>query len=261
MRGGMRIPLRYLVLHTDRPVTETGTNLRGYIAGRFPQYPLLHHHLDRPLYAYPMVQYKVIGGTPSILGILEGARVLWEITDSIDELVLAGKKYRITAKVTYDQQVPLVPQREMVEYRFVSPWLGLNQENYQRWRDLRDWREKKNLLNAILTGNLLSMAKGLNVVVGERLSVHSHLEKVRTRYKGVEMTGFLGSFRVNLSMPDYLGIGKGVSQGFGTVRRVAEGAGGKRGARGEKSGEKQYAPAGAGESPRHPAAVGEKHAR
>ena len=57
----MRIPLRYLVLHTDRPLQETGTNLRGYIGNKFREYPLLHHHLDRPILAYPKVQYKVIG--------------------------------------------------------------------------------------------------------------------------------------------------------------------------------------------------------
>lgn len=217
----MRIPLRYLVLHTDRPVAETGTNLRGYIAGKFPQYPLLHHHLDRPLLAYPKVQYKVLAGTPSILGVSNGAAVLREISDGITELVFPRNRYRVVSKVTYDQMVPLAPSKEMVEYRFISPWLGLNQENYRKWQEISDWKEKKRLLNAILTGNLLSMAKGLDVVIEHRLTVHSHLEKVETRYKGVEMTGFMGSFRVNLQVPEYIGIGKGVSQGFGTIRRAA----------------------------------------
>jgi len=220
MITAMRIPLRYLVFHTDRPVTETGTNLRGYIAGRFPQYPLLHHHLDRPILAYPKVQYKVIGGTPSILGIADGAVVLKEISDDITELVLSNNRYAILSKVTYDQMVPLVPSPDMIEYRFVSPWLGLNQENYRRWMGMHEWKEKKRFLNAILIGNLLSMAKGLGIVIEHRLNVHSHLEKVETRYKGVEMTGFSGSFRVNLQIPEYIGIGKGVSQGFGVVRRA-----------------------------------------
>jgi len=79
---------------------------------------------------------------------------------------------------------------------------------------------EKTFLNAILIGNLLSMAKGLGVVIEHRLNVHSHLEKVETHYKGVEMTGFTGSFRVNMQIPEYIGIGKGVSQGFGVIRRA-----------------------------------------
>mgnify|MGYP000253421783 CR=1 FL=1 len=38
--------------------------------------------------------------------------------------------------------------------------------------------------------------------------------------KGVPMLGFLGTFSVNFEIPDYWGIGKSVSRGFGTVKRV-----------------------------------------
>ncbi|HWQ66887.1 MAG TPA: CRISPR-associated endonuclease Cas6 [Methanospirillum sp.] len=216
----MRIPLRYLILHTDRPVQETGTNLRGYIGNRFKEYPLLHHHLDRPILAYPKIQYKVIGGTPSILGIADGATVIKEISDQINELIFLQARYEVLQKVTYDQMIPIHPLPDPVQYRFTSPWLALNEENYRKWRGMNDWREKKFLLNRILIGNLLSMAKGLAVTIDERLSVHTHLEQVPVRYKGVELTGFIGSFMVNLQMPEYIGIGKGVSQGFGTVRRA-----------------------------------------
>ena len=222
MTSAMRIPFRYLVLHTDRPVTETGTNLRGYIGNRFPQYPLLHQHADRPMLTYPKVQYKVIAGTPSLLGIADGAAILQNISDDITELVFLENRYEVEQKVTYDYMVPVVPVNEQVEYHFLSPWLALNGENYAKYRGIYDWREKKRFLNAILIGNLLSMAKGLGVVIERRLSVSSHLEKVPVRYKGVEMTGFSGSFRTNLQIPEYLGIGKGVSQGFGTVKRVVK---------------------------------------
>ncbi len=36
------------------------------------------------------------------------------------------------------------------------------------------------------------------------------------------MLGFLGSFSENFEIPDYWGIGKSVSRGFGTVKRVNE---------------------------------------
>lgn len=37
------------------------------------------------------------------------------------------------------------------------------------------------------------------------------------RLKAPPMLGFLGTFSVNFEIPDYWGIGKSVSRGFGTV--------------------------------------------
>ncbi|WP_373839840.1 CRISPR-associated endonuclease Cas6 [Methanospirillum sp.] len=221
--SAMRIPFRYLVMHTDRPVEETGTNLRGYIGSKFPEYPLLHHHLDKPMLTYPKVQYKVIGGTPSILGIEDGASVIGEIADDITELVFRTGRYEILQKVSYDQKIPIMPVRDPIQYRFVSPWMALNEDNYRKYQVIHDWKERKQFLNRILIGNFLSMAKGLGIVIEERLIVKSMLEQVPIRYKGVKMTGFIGSFLVNLQMPDYLGIGKGVSQGFGSIRKSVPG--------------------------------------
>ena len=43
---------------------------------------------------------------------------------------------------------------------------------------------------------------------------------IRDRYKGIPVMGFTGEFRVNFKIPDFFGLGKGVSQGFGVVKRV-----------------------------------------
>ncbi|MGR3319528.1 MAG: CRISPR-associated endonuclease Cas6 [Candidatus Anammoxibacter sp.] len=48
------------------------------------------------------------------------------------------------------------------------------------------------------------------------------LREVRTSLKGTPMLGFIGTFSVNFEIPDYWGIGKSVSRGFGTVKRVSE---------------------------------------
>jgi len=54
---------------------------------------------------------------------------------------------------------------------------------------------------------------GLYVV--ESLSLQEH----KTLLKSTPMLGFLGTFSVNFEIPDYWGIGKSVSRGFGTVKR------------------------------------------
>jgi hypothetical protein len=40
---------------------------------------------------------------------------------------------------------------------------------------------------------------------------------MRTTLKGQTMVGFVGSFTLNLQIPDLLGLGKSVSRGFGTI--------------------------------------------
>jgi hypothetical protein len=83
---------------------------------------------------------------------------------------------------------------------------------------IRDWREKKAFLNGILTSNILSMCKGLDYVVDRKLYVvHSRLDDEKVEYKGVPMICFTGEFRVNFQIPEFFGLGKGVSQGFGVV--------------------------------------------
>lgn len=216
----MKYRTLYLVLHTDKPVREDAARLRGYIGSQFPQYPILHHHADRPVLTYPRVQYKIIGGTPSILGIEEGADILKKISGNIPELSLGSSRYTVEQKVMYEKTLATGPGHDQIQYRFLSPWLALNSQNFQTYRGMKDWKEKKAFLNNILVGNFLSMAKGLGIVVERRLYAHTHIEEVPVMHKGIAMTGFAGEFRINFSLPDYFGIGKGVSHGFGTVKRV-----------------------------------------
>jgi len=190
------------------------------IGSKFKEYPILHHHVSEVgyLYTYPRVQYKIIEGTPSILGIEEGAKVIKEISGDFGEFVLGKNTYKVRKKTFIEQESELGPLRENYHYRFIIPWLALNPGNYKRYMEMRDWREKKGFLNGIIVGNVLSMCKGLGIVVNRRLFVHSHLDAEKIEYKGTEILGFTGRFKINFKIPDFFGLGKGVSQGWGTVR-------------------------------------------
>jgi len=67
------------------------------------------------------------------------------------------------------------------------------------------------------------MSKGLGYTVSEPIKANIiNLREVSTSLKGTPMLGFLGSFSVNFEIPDYWGVGKSVSRGFGTIKRVEE---------------------------------------
>jgi len=217
----MKIKTAYLILETDAPVKENPNKLRGYIGKKFDEYPILHHHIknDEFLYSYPKVQYKVIEGTASILGIEEGAKVLKEISDNFNEIFLGKRSYKIKQKIIYEQEFDVKICRK-TQYKFITPWIALNTDNYQLYRDLDNWRDKKIFLNKILVGNILSMCKGLGIIVNRKLYVHSLLNFQKIEYKGLDFLGFTGEFKVNFKIPDFFGLGKGVSQGFGTIKEV-----------------------------------------
>lgn len=78
----MNLKLLVFTFKTDVPLKDGALKLRGYIGNMFPKYQILDHHIKCVgyLYTYPRVQYKVLGGTPLILSIQEGAEVLKEIS-------------------------------------------------------------------------------------------------------------------------------------------------------------------------------------
>ena len=107
----------------------------------------------------------------------------------------------------------------MVEYKFLTPWLALNQDNYERFAN-SGIDERTDILKKILTGNILSMAKGLGYWVEEPIEVLIKLNPVKINYKNRKMIGFKGGFMTNFMIPNHLGLGKSVARGFGTVKKV-----------------------------------------
>lgn len=217
----MKYKIVDLILKTNPEIKTTPSKVRGFIGNLYRQYPILHNHYaeDKFLYTYPFVQYKIINNNIHILGIDEGGDILKEIAPDLSKLSL-NQDYDITEKIISEKKVDIKPTSEEKHYKFITPWLGLNQKNYQKYNQTKDWAEKKDLINKILVGNILSMSKGLGVIVNKRLYAKTYFEEKIVEYKGVKMKAFTGEFKVHYNIPDYFGIGKGVSQGFGCVKQI-----------------------------------------
>ncbi|WP_048812440.1 CRISPR-associated endonuclease Cas6 [Methanobrevibacter ruminantium] len=220
----MKINTCHLVLKTNKKVKQNPSKFRGYIGREFDKYPILHNHYgnNKFLYSYPLVQYQIIDGQPSILGIEEGADILVDISSKIKALKMGDSYYRVEDHYLYYKEYDVRATRKYHQYKFLSPWLALNTKNYQSFKNIKDWKEKKSFLNNIMVGNILSMSKGLGIIVNKRLHVSSLLDDEIAEYKNVQMNAFTGEFKVNFNIPDFFGFGKGVSQGFGTVIKVTD---------------------------------------
>jgi len=195
-----------------------GRKLRGFFASGQEEGSVLHNHGEQgaELYRYPLVQYKIIGGTPVVLAIGDGIPVLQPLVVTRQELVLGRHTYpRGQLELSLDDWV-IGDTAERLSYRFVTPWFGLNQANHRRYTRAGA-AERKALLERVLAGNLLSLSKGLGVTVERRLTVEAALEEAPARFKNETVLGFWGRFSVNFQIPELLGLGKSVSRGFGTV--------------------------------------------
>jgi len=217
----MNLKILRLTLHSDTPMRGDATKLRGFFATSFNEHALLHQHVtDKLIYKYPLIQYKMLDRTPLVLGINEGADVLKEIYDKFNEIKLGESTYSIVERGITLKSEEFGCSDQILSYRFVTPWLALSQENYPKYLDA-SWEERKDLLRRILVGNLLSASKGLGYVAKEHIRLEvGRMQDEICLLKGMKVTGFRGEFTTNFVIPDFMGLGKSVSRGYGAVTRL-----------------------------------------
>jgi len=218
----MHLNTLYLTLRSTTPIEGDASHLRGFFASRFNEYALLHQHVDvdKLLYRYPRIQYKIIDGDPLVLGIEEGAEVLKEIYDKYEEIRIKDTVYAIVERGITLREEEFGVSNKILGYTFKTPWIALNQENYERYlRSKR--RERREILRRILVGNILSASKGLDYVVLDEIKLEiGEMKPVKCKIKKTPFMGFVGEFLVNFAIPEYMGLGKSVSRGFGAVVKV-----------------------------------------
>lgn len=202
--------------------TRDAHKLRGYFGNLFKeQSPLLHNHYQdgSARYAYPLVQYKVIDGCPMLVGFKEGADLLVSLFLKIRELNIDGQCFPVLAKNVHRTQHTLTVNEQLYNYSFETLWMALNQDNFRKYT-LLDEQQKRLFLNHQLQNNILSFYKGLSYRVVERIMATAMVEEKQTLFKNQSMLAFKGCFTTNAFLPEWAGIGKSVSRGFGTVRLI-----------------------------------------
>lgn len=127
---------------------------RGYLAARYRQFDLIHNHLGNGVfrYAYPVIQFKIIDSNPAIVGIADGIDILKQVFLDIDELKINGSIQEIGEKSVVLEKVDFGQTETMHRYRFVSPWMALNTENFKKYA-ASEWHERRGLLETILARN------------------------------------------------------------------------------------------------------------
>lgn len=218
------LPLSTISFPEIRLPQRAAAQLRGYFGDYFRAHsPLLHNHYDdgRFRYSYPLVQYKVLRGTPVLVGMQEGAQLLAELFFQIKNLQINGRDYSVLERDIAFKNVPVGWSEALVDYRFSTLWMPLNQQNYPEYQQ-KDAEARRAMLGRILTGNILSFFKGIGLYLpdDQRILVSMRPKEERlTGFKNQLMTGITGGFTANVLLPDLIGLGKSVSRGYGTIEK------------------------------------------
>lgn len=185
---------------------------------------LFHNHLKNNFrYSYPLIQYKRVREKPTLLCIDEGVDEVHHFFEKKqDNLLLGDREYELRVeKINLNQ---FVMQTWVRTFRYhLQNWLPLNQRNYNEYKVLKNDIEKLEFLNNILFGNILSFAKGINWHLDKKkLQVRIHdieWQKI-IKVKNIPRETYTLDFSTNAFLPNYIGLGKNASLGFGTVKQI-----------------------------------------
>lgn len=206
----------------EKPINCGVAALRGFFGNLYKNRPEFHGHVGRKLiYKHPLIQYKIFGGSAFLIGLKEGAYLL-KAVPNIEYIELYNQKYSVVKQSTIDSIVEFGLTNNMISYSFLTPWVGLNKENYHHYLQLkRRDSDIHSFLNKILIGNIISMSKSLRYTVDKKILIRSCFKEYKpiNIKQNVALITFEGEFETNFLIPDFWGIGGKVSFGYGTVKR------------------------------------------
>lgn len=187
---------------------------------------IFHNHQGESqfIYRYPVVQYKVINQHPTIQCIDSAVDEIHHFFENKDwTLNINGNDFPVLINRLNMFQFTLQVWDSMFQYR-IRNWVALNTKNYPIYKALDSLTERTTMLESLLKANILSMAKGIDWTIDKEIKVSiTEMEPPRlVRLKDQQVMAFNVLFKTNVSLPDYIGLGKSVSIGYGMVARFSD---------------------------------------
>ena len=218
--GPTSIPESIVIrLITDKPVRKTPYQVKGVFMKQFSEQkivPFLNGNL-RNKYLYPRVQVKIINEQICITGIKEGVQPVLSLIDNVKAFNFGNITINIDKYEIEEKNSQFKVTEKLLRYRFITPWVALNKSTSMEYRSLSD-QKKALFLNRLLGQNILFIAKemgeDIKTKVFTKVSVDNDIpEKIDDNGWGA----FSGEFKANFTFPNYIGLGNGITRGYGTL--------------------------------------------
>ena len=206
-------------LIADKPVRKTPYQVKGVFMKQFSDekvVPFLNGKL-RNKYLYPRVQVKILNEQIYIVGIKEGINPVVSLIDNFNSFNFGNITINIEKYDIEKNKNQFNTTEKLLRYKFITPWIALNKSTGGKYRFLTD-QEKPLFLNQLLGKNLLFIAKELGFDIKNKIftkvSINNLIpEKIDENGWGA----FTGEFKTNFLIPSYIGLGNGITRGFGTL--------------------------------------------
>ena len=188
--------------------------LRGFLIQKYEENTIFHNHVSGNFdYSYPKLQYKLIKRNLAVMAIEEVCDLNSKMFEEIEYIDIFGDMFfDIKKELVIKNEEIIYSKDKMFDYKFVSPYLPLNQKNFRKFLD------GEYDLNKAITNNILEVLKGLGIWLEpeQKIYVSQDLKINKRELKDVSMISFDGKFSTNIKFPDYFSIGKRKSIGYGT---------------------------------------------
>ncbi len=204
---------------TDKPVRKTPYQVKGVFMRQYPDEPIIPM-LDgsyRDKFLYPRVQVKILNEQIYIIGIHEGVDTILSATKKFKQFDFGNITFTVQDYDIERLNNQFIPSDRPLRYRFITPWVALNHMTGGKYRLLSN-KEKPSYLNKLLGQNLIFLANevGINIEkeIFSKVKVKSLFPKPIDENK---WGAFRGEFKTNFVLPNYIGVGNGITRGFGTI--------------------------------------------
>jgi len=205
------------------PLRFSVHELRMFLNKKLLEYTSLQkENTSGYIYRYPVLQCKAVKDDLIVMGISQGADCLSEL--SRDRMVLATgeSSCRITARDKEIRSEMFGSTTTTSTYEFLTPWVALNQQHAKKFYDLIGKPQRDAFMRELLATQLQTLAKSSDCGIDVPLLCEVKVRFERERVDRENVMVFHGKVRTNLRIPDFLGIGRLVSQGYGTIKQSAK---------------------------------------
>lgn len=208
-------------LDPEHPLRFSVRDLRSFLNEKVAEYSVLHKDDSSAfIHRYPALLCRQINNGIIVIGISQGADCLYGLTRDRKMLGSGDSICRITTCDPAIRPEPFGSTSRIRTYEFLTPWLALNQQYAKKFYTLNGKAERDAFMQKLLATHLQTLAKSLDCNPSEPIICTPCVRFKRERIDRENVIVFKGKFQTNLHIPDYLGIGRLVSQGYGTIREI-----------------------------------------
>ena len=204
---------------TNKPVRKTPYQVKGVFMRQYPDEDIIPM-LDgsyRDRFLYPRVQVKILNEQIYLTGTKEGVDSVMEFHKKLETLDFGNITFQVQDCDVEVASNQIIPSEKLLRYRFLTPWVALNHMTGGKYKFLTN-QEKPSYLNKLLGQNIIFLANevgiSLDTDILTKVTVSSLFPKPVDENK---WGAFMGEFKTNFILPNYIGLGNGITRGFGTI--------------------------------------------